>query len=94
MTEESKEIGIQETEEILDFACALVEDLANHKADDGKIDGGEWLQAALGNAPAAATAIIGAQNVKAELGDADEAESKKLAEKGVALSLAVMKLLK
>ena len=93
MADEVK-IGITETTEILDFATAMVEDLANYKADDGKIDGAEWLQAALGNAPAAASAIMGAGEVKAELADLDEAESKVLAEKGVALSLALMKLLK
>lgn len=84
--------GIKEMSEILDCATTLVNDLVAAKAADGKIDWSDVIALAIKDAPQAVQAVLGAGEAFAEAKDLDAAEAKVIAEKGLALGLAVVKL--
>jgi len=42
---EGKQHGIKEITEVIDFCDQFLDKLKEHKADDGKVDAGEALQA-------------------------------------------------
>ena len=71
-------LDLKETKEVISFAQKVLDDLAASKNDDGKITTGEWLQAAITNAPSAVKAFMGIDRVDDELKDLDEAETKNL----------------
>lgn len=85
----AEKIGIKETKEVFAFAKGIVGDLAKNMADDGKISTAEWLSIAMGNAPAAVSAMMGMDRIDDELKDLDEAEVRELA----ALGLDLVKIL-
>ena len=91
---DGEKIGIKETEEALDFSISLIEDLADHRADDGKVDLFEAGQTVASNAPAGIRAIMGADAIDDELKDLDPEEVKALMPKAVQLMRAVMALVK
>lgn len=73
-------IGIQETKDCFAFVGKVLDELAVHKADDGKIDISEWIQTAVVSAPSAAKAIVGIEKVGDELKDLSTEELKEVAE--------------
>lgn len=80
-----EELGLKETKEVKEFFVGLLDDLAKHKSDDGKIDTTEWLQTAMSNVPAGVKAMMGIDRVDEELKDLDEAEIREVAGYGVEL---------
>ncbi len=86
--------GIDNSLEILAFAERVLLDLAEAQADDGKVSVYEIVSLALGNASAAIAAASGAGEIKVELSDLDADEVKQIAEKGIAVANAAMKLFK
>lgn len=70
--------GIDETMDVVEFASAVVDSLAKHKADDGKIDGSEIATTLVTSAPEAVSAMVGAGDIKDELKDLSDAEKDKL----------------
>lgn len=89
---EEKKLGLKETKEVYEFLHSALGDLAEHKADDGKVSLAEWGQTAMANAPAAVKAFMGADRVDDELKDLDEAELKEVATMGVSLMNDLMKI--
>ena len=93
MSEEKTKHDIKESMEVLTFVAGTIEDLAQHKADDGKISTAEYLQTAMANAPAGITAMRGIDKIDDEIKDLDADEAKQLAAKGMELAQSVMMLL-
>lgn len=89
----SEKKGIEETKEVFDFLTMAVEELAAHKADDGKISAIEWAQTVMSTAPAGFKAFSGIEEVDDEVKDLDSAEAKEIAAKGIELGKAVAALL-
>lgn len=83
-------LGIQETTEILDFLEGVLKDV--NEAKPGGVSRFELVRIAIGNAPAAIKAGIGAGSSLPELADVDSAEGKILANKAIAIANLVMKL--
>ena len=83
-------MDIKETLEIMDFLMGVVEDAADAK--EGGFDVMDVIKISIGNAPAAVKAAMGADQVVNEMKDLDKEEVKLLADKGVALAKALMKL--
>lgn len=84
--------SIKETSELIDAAISIVETLAEHKADDGKISAIEAAQTAMANIPAIITAVQGVDQIDEEMKDMTPEEAQILAAKGVALAKAVWSL--
>ena len=89
---EEKKMGIDETLDCMEFAESCVNQLADHKADDGKIDTSEWLQTGASLAPSLVEAVVGITSIDDELKDLDQEELKILAAKGVAITRGIIKL--
>jgi hypothetical protein len=89
MTEENK-LKLDETKDVHAFAIKFLQQLAEHKQDDGKIDAGEWMQTAITTAPAGAKALLGVQRVDDELKDLTDDELKEVAKMGVEVMQAVL----
>jgi hypothetical protein len=89
----SKKLTIKETLDIFNFVETTLGELIAHKSDDGKIDTGEWLKTAVSTAPSAIKAVMGMQDVIAEMQDIDDAEMKILAGRGVSLAQKLLMLL-
>ena len=70
--------GIEETMDLVAFAEKVVESLIAHKADDGKIDGGEIASTLVTSTPAAIAAMVGAGKIDDELKDLSDEEKDKL----------------
>ena len=87
-----KKLTIEETLDVYDYADVVVKKLAEHKADDGKIDGGEITSTLVSTVPSAVKAIVGAGDVSAELKDLDNEELMILATRGAALAQALVAL--
>lgn len=87
MSEVKEKIGIEESMDIIKYADALLDELAKHKADDGKIDTQEVFQTLSATAPEAVNAVVGSWSVPKELADLDAAESSKLLEASFPLVL-------
>jgi hypothetical protein len=78
-------MGINESVEAYDAAIGIVNDIADKKEDDGKIDKMEMLQVAVYNAPASVRAVMGAEGIPAEWQDLDKEETKILLDKSLEL---------
>ena len=90
MAGEIKPMGIKETREVLELLDAAVSLIAKGAAD-GSIsiaDGLAFIQLI----PKLRTALDGAQLVKAELSDLDEAEVRELADKALSVCTNVLKV--
>lgn len=90
---EQEKMGIDETMEGLEFAEKLISDLADQKDDDGELTALEYIQVAIADAPLAFKAAHGAGKILPELKDLDADESGQIAEKGLAISQAIMRLM-
>lgn len=94
MSEEKKEQehGIEESLDMVRYAGAVVKQLTEHKADDGKIDWGEVIQTAVSTMPEGAAAVLGSWNIPAELSDLDAEEKDRLLAEGLPVLMALAKL--
>ena len=79
--------------EVFDFSDKVLDELIEHKKDDGKISLFEWMQTIASSAPSAYRAGKDAGEIKAELADLDSAEIEEIARRGIAVSQKVMTLL-
>lgn len=85
-------IGIAETKEVFSSLINILERAAKAKADDGKINVAEAIAMAIQSAPEVVKAVIGADQIKAEMKDLDKAEVEEIAILGVQLANAAMAL--
>jgi hypothetical protein len=86
-------MDLKETNEVFDFTDGVLDDLIEHKKNDGTVDMLEWTQTALVNAPAAYTALDGSDQIVDELRDVDAAEIAEIAQRGLALARKIAALL-
>lgn len=91
---DEKKMGLKDFNEAVDAATGVVEDLAEHRSDDGKISVLEAGQTLVENSSALVRAVMGAENIDDELKDIDAEEAKVVAAKSFKLVKAVMKLIK
>lgn len=79
--------GIEESMDLVEFVGKVVDSLAEHKADDGKIDGGEIASTLVGSTPKAIAAMVGAGQISDELKDLSDEERAKLVDAAMPILL-------
>ena len=70
--------GIKESLDVVDFVGKVVNSLAAHKADDGKLDTTEIITTLVKSAPAGVSALVGSGDIDEELKDLSPAEKEEL----------------
>jgi len=84
--------GIDETMDLVEFAAKLVESLAAHKADDGRIDGAEIASTLVSSTPAGISAMVGAGDIDDELKDLSDEEKEKLISAAMPVLMGLVKM--
>lgn len=79
--------GIEETLDVVEYAGKVVDSLAQHKADDGKIDTTEIVSTIATTTPAGISALVGSGDIDDELKDLSEEEKTELLSKSMPVLL-------
>lgn len=85
-------MDIKESRELIQAALGIVNDLANKRSDDGRIDMIEAASVAMSNTPALIRAVQGIDKISGEVKDLTPAEAEELARLGLDLAKGVWAL--